>query len=117
MKRITWINLILGLWLIIAPFALKYAGLAHPAAVEDVVMGIIVAAFSWWMLASALPMMGQAWFEMLCGIWVAIAPFVIGYSGLAVARTNDVWVGIVVLVVAIVAAIGIGQTSTRRTIA
>ncbi len=116
MKRIIWINLLLGLWLIISPFALRFAGLAHAAATQDVVMGIIIAAFSWWMLASAVPMMGHAWFEMLCGIWVAIAPFVIGYSGLRVARVNDLWVGIVVLIVAIVAAIGVNQV-TPRTIA
>jgi hypothetical protein len=114
MKRITWINLILGLWLIASPFALGYAGIAHTAATEEVVMGIIVAACSWWWLAAMSPMMGMAWFEMLCGIWVLIAPFVLSYS-VARAKGNDVWVGIVVLVVAVVAAIGIGQTTTRPT--
>lgn len=113
MKRIIWINLILGLWLIVAPFALRYAGLTHAAATEDVVLGIVIAAFSWWILAAAMPMVGHAWFEILCGIWVAIAPFVIGYSGLAIARTNDVWVGIVVLIVGVIAAIAMSQTTAR----
>jgi hypothetical protein len=112
MKRITWINLILGLWLIASPFALGYSGVAHTAAVEEVVMGIIIAACSWWWLAAEAPMMGMAWFEMLCGIWVLIAPFVLAYGAVAArAKANDVWVGIVVLIVAIVAAIGIGQTA------
>ncbi len=113
MKRITWINLILGLWLIASPFALGYSGIAHTAAVEEVVMGIIVAACSWWWLAAMAPMMGMAWFEMLCGIWVLVAPFVLSY-GVARAKANDVWVGIVVLIVAIIVAVGTGQTTTTR---
>ncbi len=116
MKRITWINLILGLWLIASPFALGYSATAHAAAVEEVVMGIIIAACTWWWLASVAPMMGLAWFEMLCGIWVLIAPFVLSYANMR-AKTNDVWVGIVVLIVAIIAAIGIGQTTPTRTTA
>ena len=113
MKRITWINLILGLWLIVAPFALGYAGLAHAAAVQDVVMGIIIAAFSWWILAAGAPILGAGWFQILCGIWVLIGPFVLGYSGLALAKSNDVTIGIIVLIVSIAESIGMTRTLPR----
>lgn len=115
MKRITWINLILGLWLIVAPFALSYAALAHAAAVQDVVMGILIAAFSWWILVAIAPLLGAAWFQILCGIWVLIGPFALGYSGLAVARSNDVTVGIIVLIVSIIESIAMTRTSPTRT--
>jgi len=117
MKRITWINLILGLWLIIAPFVLGYAGLVHAAAVQDVIMGIIIAAFSWWILAAMSPLIGAGWFQILCGIWVLIGPFVLGYSGLAVAKANDVTVGIIVLIVAIIESIGMARTLPAHTTA
>ncbi len=102
MKRVTWINLILGLWLIVAPFVLGYSALSRAALTEDVVLGIIVAAFSWWILAAMAPPVGTSWFQILCGIWVIIAPFVLAYRTITAAMANDVIVGIIVLIVAII---------------
>ena len=97
MKRITWINLIAGLWLIAAPFVLGYSTSAIAVA-EDVTMGILVAAFSWWILAAMAPPVGAAWFQILSGIWIIVAPFALVY-GLPTATYNDVLFGILVLVI------------------
>jgi len=103
MKRSIWINLIVGIWLIIAPFALSPAGLTRNWAANDVVLGILLIAFSWWMLAVVMPSVGAAWFEILCGVWLIIAPFVLGYSRTMTAVWNDVVCGVIAIVVAAVA--------------
>jgi hypothetical protein len=101
---------LLGVWLIIAPFALPAGAMMTNAwAVNDVIVGILLVAFSWWMVAAIAPPIGAAWFEMLCGVWLIVAPFVIGYSATMSAVWNDVVCGIIAIVVAVVAA----QAMTR----
>jgi hypothetical protein len=45
MKSLSWINFVLGLWLIIAPFALHY-NTEFVATWNNVIIGIIVAVLS-----------------------------------------------------------------------
>ncbi len=110
MKRIVWINLILGIWLIIAPFALGVAAISRTPVTNDVILGILLIAFSWWMLAAIAAPLGAAWFEVLCGLWLIVSPFVLQYSRIAVAMANDVIVGIITVVVALVASRTITRT-------
>ena len=49
-RTASWINVIAGIWLIIAPFVLGYCTTA--ARWNDVVLGIIIAAMSLWSLVS-----------------------------------------------------------------
>jgi hypothetical protein len=98
MKRVSWINLILGIWLIIAPFALGSMAM-HVAVGNNVVLGILLIASSWWILAAATEAVGVSWFQMLCGIWLIISPFILHYGGLTHAMANDVVVGIIAFVV------------------
>jgi hypothetical protein len=109
MRRAIWINLIVGIWLIIAPFALSAAGVASAWAANDGILGILLIVFSWWMLGAVTPPAGAAWFEVLCGIWLIIAPFALGYRGTATAVSNDVICGIIAIIVAAAAA----QATTR----
>lgn len=81
MKWASWTILALGLWLIVAPFALAYAG-TTAAAYEDLVLGIVVGALALWRgLSPETPVMTRvSWVLVAGGLWVLIAPFVIGYS-------------------------------------
>ncbi len=109
MRGSIWINLLVGIWLVIAPFALATAGVVSVWAANDVVLGVLLIGFSWWILSAIAPPMGAAWFEMLCGVWLIVAPFVLRYSGTAAALWNDLACGIVAIIVAVVVA----QTMTR----
>ena len=44
---LSWINVVLGIWLIISPWVLGYTGI-HAAAWNNVILGIIVIVLSWW---------------------------------------------------------------------
>jgi len=109
MKGITWINLLLGIWLIVAAIARGAMGVVMT---NDVILGILLIAFSWWMLGALVPPVGAAWFEILCGIWLIVAPFVLRYADLRGATSNDVVAGIVTVIVAAVASYAITRTPT-----
>ncbi len=114
MRSASWVNFILGLWLIVAPFALGYSHIAG-AAPEDVILGILIAAFSLWMAATLVAPAGPSWLVVLFGIWVIIAPFVLGYAHqLGRAIANDVIVGIVVLILGLVRAVHLGVRPTSQ---
>ncbi len=115
MKNITWINVLLGIWLIIAPFAITRVGTGAGAwTVNDVVLGILLIAFSWWIVGAIAPPSGAAWFEVLCGIWLIVAPFVLRYSGAPRHVSNDVISGIIAIVVAAIAVAGMHHARPPR---
>lgn len=101
MKWASWTNLVLGLWLIIAPFSLAYAGVTA-AVYEDVILGIVIASLALWRaLGQETPEMAYvSWTVAASGLWVLISPFALGYSGTAAATYNDVIVGLVVVILA-----------------
>jgi hypothetical protein len=94
MKALSWINFILGLWLIVAGFTLA-AG-SGAAMTQDIVLGIIIAAFAVWAATSeAHPV--ASWIVAIAGLWTLISPGVT-YGMAHAAHTNDIIVGIVVLI-------------------
>lgn len=110
MRQAVWINLLIGIWLIIAPFALPATAARAAWATNDVILGILLIAASAWMLAVTVLPLGAAWFEILCGIWLIVAPFAMGYRTMQTAMWNDVICGIVSIIVAAIAA----QAGSRR---
>jgi thiol:disulfide interchange protein len=101
MKRASWINLILGIWLIISPFVFGSMGLRVTVG-NNIVLGIVLIASSWWILATVTRAVGVSWFQMLCGIWLVVAPFILHYRAVTHALANDVVVGIIVFVVGLI---------------
>ncbi len=109
MKWASWTNLVLGLWLISAPFVLGYAGVAG-AMYEDVILGIVIGLLALWRAVGAetAAMAGVSWVVAVGGLWVLLAPFVLGYTGTTAAVYNDVIVGLAVLVFAAARALSHG---------
>jgi hypothetical protein len=92
---ISSVNVIAGIWLIIAPFVLLYQ--RGTARVNDIVLGIVIGVFA--LIRALAPGAGTAWLSWLnalWGIWLIIGSFILGYAGAA--RTNDIILGIIVLV-------------------
>lgn len=102
MKSLSWTNVALGLWLVIAPFALLYAGVSL-ALWDNVIVGILIAAIS---LCCALAseskwVRASSWFIAALGLWTLITPFVLHYREVPMAMWNNVIVGVLVAGVAI----------------
>ena len=51
-KALSWVNAVLGLWLVIAPFILAYSGVAA-AMWNDIIVGIIVLVLGIWAAQTA----------------------------------------------------------------
>jgi hypothetical protein len=92
MKRVSWINLILGIWLVISPFAFG-STVVNAAAGNNVVLGVLLIGTSWWILAASHEVTGVSWFQMLCGVWLVVAPFVLHYGATRHSALNDVVIG------------------------
>ena len=101
MKALSWVNSILGLWLIVAPFALLYRGISA-ALWDNIIVGIIIAALAGWRALGkeSVRMTATSWAVALLGLWTLVAPFALRYAGNASAMWNNGIVGIVLAIVA-----------------
>jgi hypothetical protein len=99
MKRINTINLILGVWLIVAPFLLAYSRSHVVAASNDIGLGFLLVAGSFWMLAEKTGQFGVTAFETACGAWLMLVPFVLHGGATPHILINDIIVGAIVLLV------------------
>ncbi len=88
-----WLNLILGAWLFLAPFA-GVGAVNDVAAGNSYVFGLGIAIFA----AAALyrPQMWEEWVNLLIGIWLILAPFALGFTEQTLVMWNQIIVGVVV---------------------
>jgi hypothetical protein len=95
-RSMSIITLILGAWLIIAPYVLSYDKTA--AYWNEVITGIIVVVLA--LVRLMVPRASWAsWVNGLAGIWLIISPFFLAYSS-ATAYWNQIIFGILVAIVA-----------------
>ncbi|MDC3958577.1 SPW repeat protein [Polyangium jinanense] len=101
-----WINVALGIWLLIAPAVLGYVD-AY-AVNNDRLLGILIAASA----IVALWAPKARFVNVVLGMWLIIAPFVLGYLG-GKAVANDIVVGIAVAVFAFLPSRAITRPTTN----
>jgi hypothetical protein len=101
MKGLCWMNFALGLWLIVAAFALTRV---EPAMSEEAVLGVVIVGLSLWS-AFSRPSAAISWSIAGAGLWTLIAPAILNYGIPQRARVNDIVVGLMVIPVAIVNAL------------
>lgn len=94
------VNIALGVWLMIAPWALSYDYAISRT--NDIWVGILVA------LAAlvALAWRPARFANTALGAWLIIAPFALGYAAWEAAAINDVIVGAIVLAVSLIPSLG-----------
>ena len=90
-----WVILTLGVWLFFAPFFMGYGSITGVAAWDSYLIGGAAAVFA----VSALwsPEKWEEWVNMALGLWLVIAPFVLGfYASEAVAAWSHIVAGILI---------------------
>src|SRR5919205_634263 len=93
-----WINILLGLWLWLLPWALQFIGEDRGAAANAVLVGTLLV-FTEALVLSAF----QPWEEWICasiGAWLVISPWVLGVIA-PLAWVNFIVVGLLVLVLSL----------------
>lgn len=94
------LNVLAGIWLIIAPFVLNYSN-GDPYW-NDIVFGAIVAVFALIRVGGAVRASWLSWINALIGIWLIVSAFWLDNT--ATAGWNDVILGAIVLVLAALSA-------------
>jgi hypothetical protein len=102
LKHIVEINIVLGAWLILAPFVMGYSG-STVELTNDVALGVLLIGCSWWNAAAASGRADADTLGLLGGIWLIAAPFVLHYQRMSRAFANDIGVGILSVVVSLTA--------------
>lgn len=102
MTRISWVNLAAGIWLVVAGLVLPHASGA--AVTEDIIAGSLVALASLWAARAYRPTVSliASWTVALTGLWILAAPFVLAYDRARGSVLNEIVVGAIVLVLAVV---------------
>jgi hypothetical protein len=99
MKMRRWqdvVILVLGFWLVISPFVMQYPELAGIAALNSYVFGCSLMLFA--AIALYRPQMWEEWINLVLGIWLLLAPFVLGFRGDTAALANHLLVGVLVVI-------------------
>lgn len=101
-----WVMLVLGAWLFLSPWILGFAA-GMPVGAEEAVAGPGAAAWNAWVVGVVIAALAiwavamfaewQDWLNGILGVWLVIAPWVLGFGDLAAAAWNHVIVGLLVL--------------------
>lgn len=89
-----WVNLLLGVWLVVSPWALNYAGDVRSAASNAYLLGLAIVVFA--ALAVYMPKAWEEAVSIVLGIWMIIAPWVLGFNTHIAVLLNAVVVGLLV---------------------
>jgi hypothetical protein len=95
---IDWINLLLGIALLISPFFMGFA--TGVPMTNAVLAGVIIAALAIAALVSFAQW--EEWLNLILGLWVLVSPWVLGFTGIAVAFQTHVVIGLAVAILAAV---------------
>lgn len=92
------VNLVVGLWMMASPWVLAFESERTPTA-NAVVFGFLIAVLA--LLALFKVMAWEELVSVALGVWLAVSPWVLGFTTLGVAMWNFVAAGIVVAVLAL----------------
>jgi len=98
----SWVNAIAGIWLIISPWVLGFAGRPTPFW-NTLILGIVVLIAALW--ATQTVSAGPSWLNLIFGIWLIISPFVLAFSAEQTSTGNDIICGIIVGILGLAAAL------------
>jgi SPW repeat len=95
-----WLIALLGLWVIVSPWAVPYF---YPAEVatgmvmwNHIVVGLALAVMG--VAALAAYQMWEEWVDVILGAWLVASPWILGFAGMTALMWNAVIMGAVVVV-------------------
>lgn len=110
----SWINVILGIWLIIAPWVLGFAGTSTDATWNSVILGIAVLILGY--LGATTTSAAPCWWNIVLGIWLIISPYALRFNGTPRAEPNTMLFGVIIGILALVAGLAKMPPTTTRTV-
>lgn len=91
-------NMLLGLCLAISPWAMGYADM--PLAMGSaVIAGLVLVGFT--LGAIVMPRAWEEWGEVLVGLWMVVAPWLLRFADYRAAMLSSVVIGVLVIALAV----------------
>ena len=107
----SWLNLILGLWMMISPFVVGYSAVSPMALWNGVVLGALIAIAGLVVVQSVTP--GPSWWNVAFGVWLFFSPWILQFGVVRPAVTNDMICGDAVVILGLIAALSRSTATTR----
>jgi SPW repeat len=92
-----WASFVLGLWLALSPWLVGYSE-NEAATANAVFVGLALALGAHF--EATFDELGAQWLNIAGGLWLLLAPFVVGFNFHAVATANSIAVGTLVIALA-----------------
>jgi len=109
-----WLTGIVGLFMIIAPYAFNYSD--NPVALwTSIIAGLIVLVMSIWEGMEKRQENWEYWVVGIVGIFAIVAPFILGFGTIASAMWTTVILGAVVAILAVSKLWMRGNTESTKT--
>ena len=109
-STLSGLNVLVGAWLIIAPWVLDYP--TTDPRWNDILSGLVVGVFALIRASGAYHAEVLSWWNAMIGAWLVVAAFTIDQS--TVASWNDAGAGIIVFILAIGSALATAHVSPGR---
>ena len=106
----SWLNLLLGIWVIISPFVVAFS--ASPTAVwNNVIDGalIVIAGF----VAAQSLSAAASWWNVAFGVWLFFSPWILQFSALRYAVSNNLICGAAVVILGLIGAFSRSTAMSR----
>jgi hypothetical protein len=105
------LNIIAGIWLLISPWVLNFSAL-EMARNNAVIFGIVVGVLAAIRLFAVPTASWLSWVNAILGIWVFIAPWVLGFTGDTVAFWDHLVLGVIFFILGVISAIAMPRATT-----
>lgn len=102
LQRARWssaVNVLAGLWLILAPFVLNFTR-SSAATYNSVIVGVAVLVMAAIRAFNPDVREGLSWANLILGLWMIVSPYVLGYANVNNAQTNSLITGAIILILA-----------------
>jgi len=94
-----WLNLLVGLWMLFAPWMLGFATGMGIAAQTAWILGAAIVVFAG--IAVSIPKAWEEGLNIILGVCLLISPWALGYTDIAKATSNAVIAGLLVIIFAV----------------
>lgn len=90
-----WASMMFGIWLFLSPWILSFSDEGGAAVSNSYLMGILVTVVS--IIALNSPRLWEERVNLVIGVWLIIAPFVLGFNDQGAATWNHVVIGLLIV--------------------
>ena len=97
MKHIIRLNVILGVWLLVSPFAFGYYTASFAAMWNDVIVGLAIIGCAWCVMTESPGSAFCSGCSAVGGAWLLLAPFMLNYRNTGF-RADVIIGGLVVMI-------------------